>query len=441
MNGNRGSSRRTKPARRRQRQLAALLDATVTALSRYVVFASIDYPRLLALWVAHCHAIDAARSTPIVHVYSPVPGAGKTTLLEVLVQLLPEGKAMIDIDMSAAALYRTLGVESNGDINGDVVAPHIVLLDEGDGVFRHGSERGEALRPIFNQGYRRGGAVTRCVAPDWETRRFNVFGPKLIAGLDNGAMPSTIVSRRLPIPLQPALPEERIEEYDDLDAAPDLNAIRDGLADTLALVLDTGKLVRTKSPDLNGLSARQREVLAPLIAIADVAGVKWPEWARDAAFDVYEATAVPEAVSSGERLLRDLRTILRGRARMFSDALCAALRGDEEAPYARWNYGEGIKPTDLARQLAPFQIRPKNVRIDGEQRKGYERVQFLDAWKRYCRDSPADALAGSVERPSRPAVPVRERSTARQRDAGTGGTAHRKSKADNPWNSKRRGRP
>jgi hypothetical protein len=166
MNGTGRRSRRAKPARRPQRQLAALLDETVTALCRYVVFPSIDYPRLLALWVAHCHAIDAARSTPIVHVYSPLPEAGKTTLLEVLVQLLPEGKAMIDIEMSPAVIYRTLGVEFNGDGNADVVAPNIVLLDEADSIFRHGSERGEALRPILNHGYRRGGAVTRCVSPD-----------------------------------------------------------------------------------------------------------------------------------------------------------------------------------------------------------------------------------------------------------------------------------
>jgi hypothetical protein len=250
-------------------------------------------------------------------------------------------------------------------------------------------------------------------------------------------MPSTITSRRLPIPLQKALPEERIEEYDDLDASAQLNAIRDDLARALTTLLDADKLVRTKSPDISGLSARQREVMAPLIAIADVAGDKWPEWSRDAAFDVFEATAAPEAMSNAERLLRDIRAILKGKSRMFSDDLCAELRDIEEAPYARWNYGEGIRPTDLARQLAPFQIRPKNVRIKvgkkGTQRKGYEREQFLDAWKRYCRDQRAPSLSHSRPDPS-------QRPTTRTNGrAGRTGTAPRKGKP-NPWIAKRKHR-
>ncbi len=44
----------------------------------------------------------------------------------------------------------------------------------------------------------------------------------------------------------------------------------------------------------------------------------------------------------------------------------------------------------LSRMLGEFDIRPKQLRIGGEKARGYERADFLDAWKRNLLDSPPE---------------------------------------------------
>lgn len=409
----------------RARKLAAALDDTRAALVRFVSFAGPEYPRLLALWVAHCHAIEAAYATPVVHVYSPAPESGKTTLLEVLRDLLPEGQGLLDVDMSPAALYRLLG---NADDNGEV--KFVPLLDEADAIFRPGSERGEALRPIINQGYRRGGYVHRCIPPNHQPERFYVFSPKVIAGLDNGAMPSTIVSRRLPVPLQTALPEERIEEYEDITAQPILHPIRDRLATALDPLID--KLTGARPDGLDGLRRRQVQVIRPLIAIADAAGREWAEQAREDAFAVFEAAASDQEATAALKLLSDVRDVFKSSKadKLRSEDLRDALNDLEERSYAHWNKGAGLDVNDLARMLKPFGIAPVRmyVDVDGEriQRRGYKQADFRDAWKRYCPTKPLTAFQSRRPSPPSPRLAQDSKTPPPRQDGKTAKTSPRK---------------
>ena len=49
--------------------------------------------------------------------------------------------------------------------------------------------------------------------------------------------------------------------------------------------------------------------------------------------------------------------------------------------------GLSITETWLARNLRPFSILPKTLRIDAEQAKGYEMVSFIEAFERYLPQS------------------------------------------------------
>jgi len=379
------SQLRVHASRQQARRLRSTLDGIDRALSTHIAFQSPAHSRLLALWVGHCHAIDAAYASPIVHIFSPTPGAGKTTLLEILVQLLPEGRAILDVSMSGAALYRTLGTDEQ-----DMPSPYIPLLDEIDGVFRRGNERGDALRTILNAGYRRGGTATKCVAPDWKPVSFFVFGPRLLCGLDDG-LPATIRSRCLPVPLRTALPEERVERFRHRRHASELNELRDELAAALLPLM--GKLAAAEPDGLDDLDMRQQEIIEPLVAIADVAGGLWPQRAREGAAEAFENRGAVETTTS-TKLLGDVRRgfQIKKADRLFSDTLCEILNTDAENSYARWNGSVGISPRDLARRLAPFQIAPRNVRIGDEQRKGYLKTDFADAWQRYGSKKPEHPL-------------------------------------------------
>ena len=52
---------------------------------------------------------------------------------------------------------------------------------------------------------------------------------------------------------------------------------------------------------------------------------------------------------------------------------------------------------DLAKQLQPFRIKPRTVRIPQDGRsvtaKGYHPEQFADAWDRYLDQQPAEEAA------------------------------------------------
>ena len=81
----------------------------------------------------------------------------------------------------------------------------------------------------------------------------------------------------------------------------------------------------------------------------------------------------------GVQLLRAIRAAFgeRGDPKHLATAdLLKALNGAEEGGWGRWNQGGGMRPTDLAAQLKPFQVVPRTVKIretDGKERtaKGY----------------------------------------------------------------------
>src|SRR5439155_5394657 len=69
------------------RPLGGILDDVFAHLRKYVVLID-SQATLIALWVAHTHALDAADATPYLHVTSPEPECGKTRLLEILVPVV-----------------------------------------------------------------------------------------------------------------------------------------------------------------------------------------------------------------------------------------------------------------------------------------------------------------------------------------------------------------
>jgi predicted ATPase len=62
---------------------AALLDSCFKLIRRYVVL-SADQLNVLAAWILHTWAIEAADFTPYLHITAPEKGCGKSRLLETL---------------------------------------------------------------------------------------------------------------------------------------------------------------------------------------------------------------------------------------------------------------------------------------------------------------------------------------------------------------------
>jgi hypothetical protein len=134
------------------------------------------------------------------------------------------------------------------------------------------------------------------------------------------------------------------------------------------------------------------------LAIADALGGCWPEKARLAIASVFGSTSCDDQ-STGINLLRDIRRVFtdRGADKLPTHILVAALLNIETSPWSEQNHGKGLTPAGLSRQLRPFDISPRTIRIDENTVKGYLRDSFADAWQRYLRGSD---LVASSEEPS-----------------------------------------
>ena len=90
-------------------------------------------------------------------------------------------------------------------------------------------------------------------------------------------------------------------------------------------------------------------------------------------------------MENGAMLLADIREIFdeMGDTHVPSAELVGRLSEMEERPWPEWRQGKPMTAPQLARALAPFGVRPANIRRGMEVVKGYRREHFEEAWTRY----------------------------------------------------------
>ncbi len=353
--------------------LAALLNDVIAFLRRFMVMSHTQF-NTVALWIAHSHAFDAAETTPYLQVTSELKRAGKSRLEEILEMLVREpwytGRT------SVAALVRKIERDRP-----------TLLMDESDAAFKGDRQFAEALRHVLNMGWRKTGKATICdpAGRGYEPKEYSVFCPKAIAGI--GRIPDTVADRSITIIIRRRAPNEPVERLRLATAADEARPLREQLQNWAKTAIDDLKLA---SPDIpEELDDRAAEGWEPLLAIADAAGGDWPERARRAAL----------ALSTGENrqgsddlptlLLRDIKAIFEKKTssrvpdKVFTDDLVERLVNMDDRPWGDLK-GKPLDDRSLSRLLKPFTIKPGDVRIGREHRKGYKLEQFYDAWSRYC---------------------------------------------------------
>lgn len=355
---------------RRAASGAGILDDLAVALARYVAFPSDAALNAVALWAAHCHAIDAFESTPRLALLSPEKGSGKTRTLEVLELVVP--RPMHAVNCTAAALFRSVGDTNRAT----------VLFDECDTYFGPRSAKDhEELRGLVNAGHRRGAVAYRCVGQKQEVRVFPAYAAVALAGI--GDLPDTIIDRAVVVAMRRRAPSERIVPFRLREAKPVLVALRDRLAAWIKTVGDELADATPAMPD--GIVDRPADVWEPLLAIADCAGADWPARARAACVELNAARRAADP-SLGVRLLGDLRDVFVVADRLWTEDILAVLTKMDEAPWGDLR-GKPLDARGLARRLRRFDVRPVDVRIGEQVKKGYHRADLVDAWARYLPPS------------------------------------------------------
>ena len=345
-----------------------MLDDLFAFVRRFVSL-SPSQARVVVLWIAHTHAIDAADATPYLAITSARSKAAKRGCR--MDELLVPG-AWLTGRVSAAVLIRKIDSEQPA-----------LLLDESDAAFAGEKEYAEALRGVLNTGHRRGGKASCCVGQGTKItfKDFSTFCPKAIAGIGN--LPDTVADRSVPIRLKRAKRGEHVERFRRRDVQAESAGLRGRLEAWTAVTVENLRAARPALPD--ALTDRQQDGAEPLLAIADLAGGEWPETARMALVELC-GQAQADDQSVGVRLLADIRGIFQGRDvdRIPSAELAAALAEIETSPWGEWGKaGKPLTAAKLARLLARFVITPHSVRVDDKTPKGYELHDFRDAFERY----------------------------------------------------------
>lgn len=365
------------------RELLAIIAAQV---ERYVVLPDVHARIAVALWTAHTWAFEGAHATPYLLVVSPEKRSGKSRLLEVL-ELLVRAPWRVS-STSEAAMFRKI----------DQSRPTL-LLDEIDAIFGSATERTEPLRAVLNSGNRPGSSVARCVGDgaNQQVVDFSVYCPKILAGIDTGRVPDTITDRSIRIAMKRKTETERAAPFRHRHAEEETRPVREAAEAWGATHAE--ELLEAEPGLPAGLNDRTGEAWEPLLAIADLAGGRWPALAREAALGLVGDDG--DEPGHGGRLLAKLREVFDGREAMTTIAILEAVNADEELPFGGWRHGDGLDARGLSRLLKPYGVKPRTIRLDGETMKGYRSDQLEEAFARYLpptRQSPSQA-----SQPSQPA--------------------------------------
>src|SRR5215217_1307213 len=288
-----------------------LLVNLIGFIRRFVVLSEAQ-ALLIALWIVHTHALDAADTTAYLNIWSAEKRSGKTRLLEVLFLLV--ARAWLTGRVTSAVLVRKVAAETPA-----------LLLDESDAAFNGDREYAETLRGVLNAGFRRGGVASLCVGQgaNLTYEDFPVFSPKAIAGI--GMLPDTVADRSIPIELQRRRPSEQVERFRLRKVGPEALPLQKVAAAWAEAHLTALCEAEPELPE--ELDDRAQDIVEPLLAIADAAGGEWSKGARKAAVTLLTGEHREDSESLGIRLLRDICSVFdrEGADRLRTTAILTVL--------------------------------------------------------------------------------------------------------------------
>ncbi|MEI2299812.1 DUF3631 domain-containing protein [Ensifer sp. MJa1] len=359
-------------------RLDALMDKA-RAFMEARLFMSADNLDLLTLWATATHAAPVASFRPILALTSSGPGSGKSTVLKMVAALTPN--SFLQESITPPALYRHVEAANKGGVR------PTMLLDEVDTYFKRHDDMKNTLNAAFEEGGKRivsekgtndnyvnvthridatfavAGIGVDWVWPALQDRAFMVHMVKL----RSGTMP----------------PQSWVSGRDK----PQL----EGLAKQIGAIVKAGlDGLRTAQVDVemsDGIIGRDRDKWRMMIAVADMAGGRWPKRARELALLI--SGPDDEAAERDEqerKLLRAIRVAFDEAAtdRITASDLISSLRarGVDLAPTVGGDTPHVTADGKYLRtKLKPYAIPNKKLRFGDKVVHGYDRAWFEQAWR------------------------------------------------------------
>lgn len=338
-----------------------LLSELSDTVKRFIVCHSTTADTV-ALWAAMTWFIDVIQVAPLAVITAPEKRCGKSQLLFLLGKLCC--RPITASNISPAALFRTI----------DAWKPTL-LIDEADAFMKENEE----LRGLLNCGHTRDSAYTvRIVGESMTPTKFDVWGAKALAGI--GHLADTLMDRSVTLELRRKLAHESVDKLRHAET----NLFNTLSAKLARFAIDYREAVRTARPDLpQNINDRAQDNWEPLFAIAGTAGDAWIERTNHAALKLSGSESA--TISTGTELLADIQEVfeIKHCEKISTANLITALCEDEEKPWSTWNRGKQLSPRQLSARLIEYGIRSKTIRVGLATAKGFEIVQFTDAFNRY----------------------------------------------------------
>jgi hypothetical protein len=363
--------------------LSRLLDEIKSAIQAHVVIPE-QAATALAVWVVHTYVYKERDAVAYVAIESPEKRCGKTTLLSVLAGLA--SRSLVASNITVGALFRAI----------DEYGPTL-LIDEadtyltGNGVMRGILNCGNTWRTAFvirlqstateDQSL----ATAQEAAPEEGPRReklvrYDCYCPKVVAMI--GKVPDTIADRSIVVRMQRKLVAEKCLPLTEFKPE---GLVRKCVRFAADNSLPVSQAAQTRLP---GLNDRAADTYEPLAVLAAIAGDKWYGQLRDAA-----AWLAGEEIHNlqGAGLLLDLLEIMIGEqgAKILSRVLVDRLSGGEGWVPSVHFEGKRVTEVEIARVLANYGVKPRNIRVGTSVGRGYIGTDFREALNRYV---PNDAI-------------------------------------------------
>jgi hypothetical protein len=232
--------------------------------------------------------------------------------------------------------------------------------------------------------------VGRTSGPNFTPTNYATFAPAFLAGI--GRMPDTIEDRAVVIQMRRKAANEYVQPYRPGRDRAALNEIRDRLSAWAEANTSKAHVHANEQQIDLPVDDRAADVWEPLLVVAHLAGGDWPVCGRAACIElVAKAGEADTDASPGQLLLEDIHAVMNVSF-MASASLCAALNDLPESPWA----DIPLNSPKLGQRLRPYEIKTRHS--TDKSKRGYHRVDFDDAWRRYVPQEPSETVQ-SVQQP------------------------------------------
>ena len=325
----------------------------------------------IAAWVLATHCVEHLYFAPILTVWSPTKGCGKSTLFDLLNWLVRRGFLTSGPGVTAATVFRL----------NDARHP-TMLIDEAEKL--GGRNANTELIGLLNNGYRRGGVVSRCVevGSDYEVQAFDAFGFRAL----NSIRPlwDTIMDRSIEVRIERKPRSIQLSRFNARLLEPQCRQLARKIHRWAS---DHGKEVgeaEAEAPRPSWLPDRPCDNWGPLFGVGAVIGSGWEDRILDAARILVVSN---QEADRHEHLIHDVRRVFSDRSApeaISSSDLVEALNQIDESPWGDERQGKGITTHSLAKRLHAFGVKPRQGRISGTGKlRGYWANDMESVWERY----------------------------------------------------------